>query len=114
MTKEIENLKNQLKVYQEREARLKKLIEELASVTSWENYSGNEIDEDEGEEAWKIGQIYYNLADLVECDLMDARETLEEAEFDADEILGSQEEIVSTLKDYICPILNELNYLIED
>jgi hypothetical protein len=114
MNTEIEYLKNQLKEYQEREARLKELIGKLASVTSWDNYSGDAIDEDEGEETWKIGEVYYNLADLVECDLADARTTLEEADFDADEILGSQEEIVSTLKDYICPILNELNYLIED
>jgi len=109
MKNEIEILQSKLVEFEAREQRLRKLVQDLVQVTSYENYQ--ETDE---VTTWKLGEIYFNLTDLAICDFDEARDQMISRDLDADDILGSNLDLITTFQDYISPILNELNYLTEE
>lgn len=113
MKKEVEILKNKLAEFEAREQRLKKFITDLVQVTSYENYQERDEETDEVT-TWKLGEIYFNLTDLAICDFNEAREQMILRDLDADDILGSNLDLITTFQDFIVPILNELNYLTDE
>jgi hypothetical protein len=97
----LQQLKDELNAYKLREEKLKVLIGELVENTDFGNYWY----EDE-EEAWKLGDVYYNRSVLAQLDIDEAGEDI------ADE-LSAPTDVLFTLQEYIAPILNELNYLVK-
>lgn len=113
MKNEIEILQSKLVEFEAREQRLRKLVQDLVQVTSYENYQETNEETDEVT-TWKLGEIYFNLTDLAICDFDEARDQMISRDLDADDILGSNLDLITTFQDYISPILNELNYLTEE
>jgi hypothetical protein len=99
----LQQLKDELNAYKLREEKLKVLIGELVENTDFGNYSDAGDDEDE---AWQIGDVYYNRSVLAQLDI-------EEAGEDVAEELSTPTDVLFTLQEYIAPILNELNYLVK-
>jgi hypothetical protein len=97
----LQQLKDELNAYKLREEKLKVLIGELVENTDFGNYWYEDEDE-----AWKIGDVYYNRSVLAQLDIDEAGEDV------ADE-LSAPTDVLFTLQEYIAPILNELNYLVK-
>jgi hypothetical protein len=97
----LQQLKDELNAYKLREEKLKVLIGELVENTDFGNYWYEDEDE-----AWKLGDVYYNRSVLAQLDIDEAGEGI------ADE-LSAPTDVLFTLQEYIAPILNELNYLVK-
>lgn len=97
----LQQLKDELNAYKLREEKLKVLIGELVENTDFGNYWYEDEDE-----AWQIGDVYYNRAVLAQLDIDEAGE-------DTAEELSAPADVLFTLQEYIAPILNELNYLVK-
>jgi hypothetical protein len=97
----IEQLKEELNAYKLREEKLKVLIGELVENTDFGNYWYEDEDE-----AWKLGDVYYNRSVLAQLDIDEAGE-------DVSDELSAPTDVLFTLQEYIAPILNELNYLVK-
>jgi hypothetical protein len=97
----LQQLKDELNAYKLREEKLKVLIGELVENTDFGNYWYEDEDE-----AWKIGDVYYNRSVLAQLDIDEAGE-------DVSDELSAPTDVLFTLQEYIAPILNELNYLVK-
>jgi hypothetical protein len=97
----LQQLKDELNAYKLREEKLKVLIGELVENTDFGNYWYEDEDE-----AWKLGDVYYNRSVLAQLDIDEAGE-------DVSDELSAPTDVLFTLQEYIAPILNELNYLVK-
>jgi len=113
MIEGIDNAMQLIFEFEAREQRLSKLVQDLAQVTSFENYQETDEETDEVT-TWKLGEVYYNLTDLAICDFNEASEIMDSMNLEPGELLGSNLDLITIFQDYITPILNELNYLTEE
>ena len=98
----LQQLQEELNAYKLREEKLRKLVANLIEDTDFGNY----YDEDEEDVKWKLGDVYYNRSVLAQLDIDEAGEDI------ADE-LSTPIDVLYMLQEYIAPILNELDYLVE-